>query len=108
MHRRSEHLSCFAPRLHGCWTVSCKSPSKDRTMRIGLLDHMGYGNLGDAATQEALIANIRSRVPDAEVIGFSFNTHDTQKRHNIVSNSITPWHPGLKTDETTAGSEKSK
>ena len=31
--------------------------------RIGLLDHMGYGNMGDAAIQEAFIANIRRRLP---------------------------------------------
>jgi polysaccharide pyruvyl transferase WcaK-like protein len=77
-------------------------------MRIGLLDHMGYGNLGDAATQEALIANIRSRVPDAEIVGFSLNPHDTQERHNIVSYSITHWHPGLRVDESIAAPQESK
>jgi polysaccharide pyruvyl transferase WcaK-like protein len=64
-------------------------------MKIGLLDHMGYGNLGDAATQEALMANIRSRLPDADIIGFSLNPVDTTKRHGITSYSITYWHPGL-------------
>jgi polysaccharide pyruvyl transferase WcaK-like protein len=58
-------------------------------MKIGLLDHMGYGNLGDAATQEALIANIKRRVPDAVIIGFSLNPDDTRKRHNILSYPIT-------------------
>lgn len=69
-------------------------------MRIGLLDHMGYGNLGDAATQEALMANIRSRIPDAEIVGFSLNPNDTRKRHNIACYSITHWHPGLSEDKT--------
>ncbi len=64
-------------------------------MKIGLFDHMGYGNLGDAATQEALIANIKQRLPDAEIIGFSLNPEDTRKRHNLISYSITHWHPGL-------------
>jgi polysaccharide pyruvyl transferase WcaK-like protein len=64
-------------------------------MRIGLLDHMGYGNLGDAATQDVLIANIRARVPGTEIIGFSLNPDDTRKRHNIPCYSITHWHPGL-------------
>jgi len=64
-------------------------------MRIGLLDHMGYGNLGDAATQEALIANIKKRVPDADIVGFSLNPDDTRKRHNIPCYSIKHWHPGL-------------
>jgi polysaccharide pyruvyl transferase WcaK-like protein len=73
-------------------------------MKIGLLDHMGYGNLGDAATQEALIANIRARVPDARIIGFSLNPVDTEKRHGIPSYSITNWHPGLDRPAAAAGS----
>jgi polysaccharide pyruvyl transferase WcaK-like protein len=52
-------------------------------MKIGLLDHMGYGNLGDAATQDAVIANIRKRLPNAEIIGFSLAPHDTVLRHGI-------------------------
>jgi len=56
---------------------------------------MGYGNLGDAATQEALIENIRKRMPDAEIVGFSLNPEDTKMRHDIRSYSITHWHPGL-------------
>jgi polysaccharide pyruvyl transferase WcaK-like protein len=64
-------------------------------MKIGLLDHMGYGNLGDAATQEALIANIKSRLPKTDIVGFSLNPHDTRKRHDIGCHSITHWHPGL-------------
>jgi polysaccharide pyruvyl transferase WcaK-like protein len=66
-----------------------------KAMKIGLLDHMGYGNLGDAATQEALIANIKQRLPDTEIVGFSLNPDDTRKRHNIACHSITHWHPGL-------------
>lgn len=64
-------------------------------MRIGLLDHMGYGNLGDAATQDALIAHIRQRVEHATFIGFSLNPEDTRRRHDIVCYSIKWWHPGL-------------
>lgn len=69
-------------------------------MRIGLLDHMGYGNLGDAATQDALISNIKMRLPSAEIIGFSLNPNDTSKRHHITCHSITYWHPGLNKPET--------
>ncbi len=70
-------------------------------MKIGLLDHMGYGNLGDAATQEALIANIKTRLPDVNIVGFSLNPDDTRKRHNILSYPITHWHPGLNKAEQT-------
>jgi polysaccharide pyruvyl transferase WcaK-like protein len=61
---------------------------------------MGYGNLGDAATQDALIANIKRRLKDTEIIGFSLNPDDTRKRHHIPSYSITFWHPGLNKAES--------
>jgi polysaccharide pyruvyl transferase WcaK-like protein len=64
--------------------------------KIGLLDHMGYGNMGDAAVQEAFIANIKRRLPNAVLIGFSLNPDDTRKRHNIASYPIRWCHPGWK------------
>ena len=57
-------------------------------MVIGILDHMGYGNLGDAATQDVAIANIRKRLPDARLVGFSFIPDDTTERHGIPSYPI--------------------
>jgi polysaccharide pyruvyl transferase WcaK-like protein len=56
--------------------------------RIGLLHHMGGGNLGDDGTLEAVLQNIRSRWPDSEIVGFSMNPDDTYKRHGIVSYPI--------------------
>jgi polysaccharide pyruvyl transferase WcaK-like protein len=64
--------------------------------RIGLLDHMGWGNMGDAAVQDAFIINIKKRLPDAVLIGFSLYPEDTRKRHNIVSYPIKWWYPGWK------------
>lgn len=75
-------------------------------MKIGLLDHMGYGNLGDAATQEALISNIKARMPDVDILGFSLNPDDTRKRHHICAYSITHWHPGLNQTEQTNTDEE--
>ena len=63
-------------------------------MRIGLFDHMGYGNLGDAATQDALIENIKKRIPEADIIGFSLNPDDTSRRHSIPCYPIRNWYPG--------------
>ncbi len=54
---------------------------------------MGYGNLGDAAIQEAVIANIKKRLPNARIIGFSFVPDDTMKRHNIPCYPIRWWYP---------------
>jgi polysaccharide pyruvyl transferase WcaK-like protein len=59
-----------------------------RVKTIGLLDHMGGGNLGDDATQEAVIRNIRSRWPGAAIFGFSMNPDDTRSRHGIGSYPI--------------------
>jgi polysaccharide pyruvyl transferase WcaK-like protein len=49
---------------------------------------MGGGNLGDDATQTAVIHNIKKRWPEAEIIGFSMNPEDTRKRHGIPSYPI--------------------
>jgi polysaccharide pyruvyl transferase WcaK-like protein len=83
-------------------------PGPHATIRIGLLDHMGYGNLGDAATQDVLIANIRSRIPGAEIVGFSLNPEDTRNRHQIESYSITHWHPGLNRADSGTGDATNK
>jgi len=58
-------------------------------IKIGLLGPFGFGNLGDAAIQQAMIENIGKRYPDAEVYGFSLNPEDTEKRHGIKSFPIT-------------------
>ena len=53
--------------------------------KIGLLDHVGGGNLGDDATLAAVAANIRRRWPNVEIVAFSMNPDDTEKRHGIMS-----------------------
>lgn len=56
--------------------------------RIGLLDHLGHGNLGDDATLDAMMRNIKQRWPESEIIGLSLNPCDTYKRHGIASYAI--------------------
>jgi len=51
--------------------------------KIGLLDHMGWGNMGDAAVQESFIRNIKKRVPNAELVAFSLKPEDTRRRHGL-------------------------
>lgn len=58
----------------------------------------GYGNLGDAATQEAMLDNVRSALPDAEILGFSLNPVDTEARHGIKSFPI-GWMGAEETDQ---------
>lgn len=43
----------------------------------------GFGNLGDAAIQDAVIHHLRARLPDVEIWGVSLNPSDTQARHGI-------------------------
>jgi polysaccharide pyruvyl transferase WcaK-like protein len=61
---------------------------------IGLLDHMGFGNMGDAAIHESFVRNIKARVPDARIIAFSQNPEDTRTRHQLVAYPISRPQPG--------------
>lgn len=45
----------------------------------------GFGNLGDAAIQQAMIQNIQKYYTDVELYGFSLNPEDTEARHGIPS-----------------------
>jgi polysaccharide pyruvyl transferase WcaK-like protein len=63
--------------------MTVESPTK-----IGLLNHIGGGNLGDDATLEAVASNIRRRSPNVELVAFSMNPHDTETRHAIISYPI--------------------
>ncbi len=56
--------------------------------KIGLMGFFGYGNLGDAALQEAMIQHIRQCIPNAEIYGFSLDPEDTEARHGIKSFQI--------------------
>lgn len=59
-----------------------------RIITIGLFGPWGFGNLGCAATQDAVIQNIRAHIPDAQIIGFSLIPKDTEERHGIPSYRI--------------------
>src|SRR5215472_9789514 len=72
--------------------------------KIGLLDHVGGGNLGDEATLDAVAANIKRRWPNAEIVAFSMNPDDTEARHGIMSHPIRRkgWTIGYKPAGTVA------
>ena len=59
-----------------------------RPRRIGLYGPFGWGNLGDAAIQEAMLHNLRLRLPDAQFLGFSLNPANTEAIHGIPAVSI--------------------
>lgn len=54
-------------------------------IRIGLLNHIGSGNLGDDATLNVVMHNIKCRLPQAQIVAFSMSPDDTTKRHGIPS-----------------------
>jgi polysaccharide pyruvyl transferase WcaK-like protein len=51
--------------------------------RVGILGHVGNGNLGDEAIITATIQSVRARCPGSEVYGFTLNPEDTRTRHQI-------------------------
>jgi polysaccharide pyruvyl transferase WcaK-like protein len=80
---------------------------------VGLFDHMGFGNMGDAAILEAFIANIRKRLPNAHLVAFSLYPDDTRERHGLACYPIRWWYPGWKvvdppTDGASEASHKLK
>src|SRR5579885_939682 len=64
------------------------TPNYSKIRKIGLLNHMGGGNLGDDATQTAVIRNIKSRWPHVEIALFSMNPADTAPRHGLPAYPI--------------------
>ncbi|MFN8445481.1 MAG: polysaccharide pyruvyl transferase family protein [Caldilineaceae bacterium] len=69
---------------------------KQRPVRIGLWGLYGWGSLGDAANQHAMIANIRRCIPDVEIIGICPNPEDATERFGIPAYPISrlpgrPW-----------------
>jgi polysaccharide pyruvyl transferase WcaK-like protein len=52
---------------------------------FALLSPCGFGNLGDAATMQAAIDNLRRRVPQARFHGVTLWPPDTEQRHGIPS-----------------------
>jgi polysaccharide pyruvyl transferase WcaK-like protein len=84
----------------------------DRSMqadiKIGLLDHVGGGNLGDEATLDAVADNIKRRWPNAKIVAFSMNPDDTETRHGIMSLPIRRkgWSIGYKPAGTEATFKK--
>jgi polysaccharide pyruvyl transferase WcaK-like protein len=50
---------------------------RSNNIRVALLHHTGGGNLGDDATLDVVVAEIRERWPDAQITALSMNPLDT-------------------------------
>ena len=64
--------------------------------KVGVFGHYGNENLGDESIIEATIANIRRKQSDAEIVCFSLNPPDTEKRYGVRT------YPVILTDEYTS------
>jgi polysaccharide pyruvyl transferase WcaK-like protein len=64
------------------------APLSVRPRRIGIWGHYGGCNQGDDLVVTTLIANIRARIPDAQIVGFCLNPADTRQRHGIPAFAI--------------------
>lgn len=60
-----------------------RPPYSPALKSFALLSPCGFGNLGDAATMEAAIQNLRARIPAARFHGITLNPADTERRHRI-------------------------
>ena len=54
-----------------------------RSMRTVALLSPTSGNLGNAAMQRAMIANLRKRIAGVEIYGITLNPEETRRRHGI-------------------------
>ena len=54
-------------------------------LNFALVSPCGTGNLGDAAIQDAMIAGIRQRFPNARIVAVTLNPQDTERRHGLVT-----------------------
>ncbi len=63
-------------------------PTSRAACRFALLSPCGHGNLGDAAIQEAVLENLRRRVPHATFVGITLRPLDTERRHGIPAYPI--------------------
>ena len=79
---------------------------KQPNPKVGLLHHTGGGNLGDDASVDVVIRNIKQRWPSAEIVAFSMNPGDTVEKHGIPSLPIRrhTWDIGYESNAKLAGS----
>jgi polysaccharide pyruvyl transferase WcaK-like protein len=77
----------FEDRSHGVrqlrvrgWLAKSMKPA-----RISFYGNFGAGNLGNEATLQAVIEQIRQRWPDGELLCFCTNPQDVRTRHNMAA-----------------------
>jgi len=60
--------------------------------RIAISGYYGFNNIGDEAVLEAILKNVRSAVPDAEIYVFSAEPEKTAELHGVFGvGRMSPW-----------------
>jgi len=65
-----------------------KQSKRMKTVRYAVFGFYGNENLGDEAIVEAVIANTRDSIPDAELRCISVQPVDSEERHKVHADSI--------------------
>jgi len=63
--------------------MSDRLPTHDSPHVVGIAGSYGGLNVGDEAILTVAISELRSAIPDAEIVVFSRNVADTLERHNV-------------------------
>ena len=89
-----------------------KGKNPQNKIKIGLLTPYSGGNLGDGAILEAVIHNLKNRIPNVLIFGITLFPEDTEIRHRILSFPISSYSNKyytlfkLKNDKHTDSKEK--
>ena len=60
--------------------------------RIALFGIFGVQNIGNECTLQAMLHNVRQRLPDAEVYSICYEPQDTLRRHHLAAVPISSRH----------------
>jgi len=82
------------------WSLTCRaarvlrSKKSMKRAKIALFGIFGIQNLGNECTLQAMIYNLRQRLPEAELYCISYEPQDTFERHGLAAVPISPRYTG--------------
>jgi len=80
--QKHEDVAMFSELVFSS-TCGSGERSSERAPRVALLTPYNGGNLGDAAIQDAVILNLRLRLPRAQFSGITLNCDSFLERHGV-------------------------
>lgn len=64
---------------------TCGSTSLTKRRTIALFGIFGVQNIGNECTLQAMLHNVRQRLPDAEIYSICYEPQDTTRRHQVTA-----------------------